>query len=200
MQIRELAVPDAFEVTPALWPDDRGVFLEWFRSEKLEALTGRSFTIKQANTSVSRRGVVRGIHYADVPPGQAKYVTVTHGAGIDYIVDIRVGSPTFGMWDSVVLDGETRRAVFIPEGLGHAFVATTDEATLTYLVSESYNPTAEHDLNVLDPDIGLHFPDGDPVLSEKDIAAPSLAGLLAAGSLPRWDEVREFYRTLGKSD
>lgn len=195
MQIRELAVADAWEITPVPWADDRGVFLESFRYDTLEAATGRRFALQQGNMSVSRKGVVRGIHFADTPPGQAKYVSVAHGAGIDFIVDIRVGSPTFGQWDSVVLDAETRRSVFLSEGLGHAFAALTDDATLTYLVSSTYNPTAEHDLNVLDPQIGLVFPPelGEPVLSPKDLAAPTLADLLAAGALPDFAELKKFY-------
>ena len=195
MQIRELAIADAWEITPVPWPDDRGLFLESFRHDTLEQATGRRFELKQGNTSVSRRGVVRGIHFADTPPGQAKYVSVAHGAGIDFVIDIRVGSPTFGQWDSVLLDSEARRSVFISEGLGHAFVALTDDATLTYLVSSTYNPAAEHDLTPLDPEIGLVFPAelGEPVLSSKDLAAPTLAELLAAGALPDYAELTAFY-------
>lgn len=195
MQIRELAVPDAWEITPVPWKDDRGLFLESFRHDRLAEATGRTFELQQANVSVSRRGVVRGIHFADTPPGQAKYVSVARGAGIDFIVDIRVGSPTFGTWDSVLLDADSRRSVFISEGLGHAFAALTDDATLTYLVSSTYNPAAEHDLNILDPDIGLVFPSelGEPVLSPKDLAAPSLAELLASGGLPDYAELRAYY-------
>ncbi|MFM9876671.1 MAG: dTDP-4-dehydrorhamnose 3,5-epimerase family protein [Rhodoglobus sp.] len=195
MQIRELGVPDAWEITPVLRTDDRGLFLESFRHDLLAEATGRTFPLQQANVSVSRRGVVRGIHFADTPPGQAKYVSVTRGAGIDYIVDIRVGSPTFGQWESVVLDADTRRSVFISEGLGHAFAALTDDATLTYLVSSTYNPALEHDLNILDPDIAIVFPPelGEPVLSPKDLAAPSLAELLASGSLPDFAELRAHY-------
>lgn len=195
MQIRELAIADAWEITPVQWRDERGLFLESFRHDRLEEATGRPFALRQGNTSVSRRGVVRGIHFADTPPGQAKYVSVAHGAGIDFIVDIRVGSPTFGQWDSVLLDAADRRSVLISEGLGHAFAALTDDATLTYLVSSTYNPSAEHDLNVLDPEIGLVFPPelGEPVLSEKDLAAPSLSELLEAGRLPDFAKLKEFY-------
>lgn len=201
MQIRELSVGDAWEFTPVQWKDDRGIFLEYFKADEFEAATGRPFTLRQANTSVSRRGVVRGIHFADVPPGQAKYVTVTRGAGIDFIVDIRVGSPTFGKWESIILDDADRRAVYISEGLGHAFVALTDDATLSYLVSEQYNPAAEHDLHILDPDLALEFPRelGTPVLSPKDEAAPSLAALLAAGALPTWEASRAYYDSLTKA-
>ena len=195
MQIRELAVPDAWEITPVPWKDDRGLFLESFRHDRLAEATGRSFELQQANVSVSRRGVVRGIHFADTPPGQAKYVSVARGAGIDFIVDIRVGSPTFGTWDSVLLDADSRRSVFISEGLGHAFAALTDDATLTYLVSSTYNPAAEHDLNILDPDIAIVFPPelGEPVLSPKDRAAPSLAELLESAALPDFAQLRAHY-------
>jgi dTDP-4-dehydrorhamnose 3,5-epimerase len=177
VQIRELSIPDSYEITPVQWADDRGVFLEWYRFDKLERVVGHPLNLRQANTSVSKRGVVRGIHFADIPPGQAKYVTVTHGAVIDYVIDIRLGSPTFGEWDSVRLDTVDRRALYIGEGLGHAFVALTDDATVTYLVSDVYNVVAEHGINPVDPEIGLVFPDeaGQTLLSPKDLEAPSLA-------------------------
>ena len=126
MEIRELAVAGAFSITPRLHRDDRGTFLESFRQDALAGVLGRDFPVAQANCSVSRRGVVRGVHYADVPPGQAKYVTCTRGAVLDVVVDLRVGSPTFGTWDAVRLDDVDRRAVFVGEGLGHAFCALED--------------------------------------------------------------------------
>jgi dTDP-4-dehydrorhamnose 3,5-epimerase len=129
VQIRELKIPDSYEITPKQFGDDRGVFLEWYRFDKLADVVGHPIDLRQANTSVSKRGVVRGIHFADVPRGQAKYVTATHGAVLDYVIDIRVGSPTFGQWDSVLLDGTDRRAIYLAEGLGHAFVASSVSAT-----------------------------------------------------------------------
>ncbi len=201
MQIRELSIPDAYEITPVQRADDRGVFLEWYRFDRLEEAIGHSLDLRQANTSVSRKGVVRGIHFADVPRGQAKYVTVTHGAVLDYVVDIRVGSPTFGTWESVQLDTVDRRAVYVAEGLGHCFVALTDDATVSYLVSDVYNPVAEHAVNPLDADIALRFPEGagEPLLSPKDTEAPSLAALVEAGTLPQWDAMRQYYASLGES-
>lgn len=195
MQIRELSVPDAYEITPKQFGDDRGVFLEWYRFDELAEATGHTFRLRQANTSVSRRGVVRGIHFADVPPGQAKYVTATFGAVLDFVVDIRVGSPTFGRWDAVRLDAVDRRAVYIAEGLGHAFVALTDDATVSYLVSDTYNPASEHAVDPLDPGIGLEFPLAahELVLSDKDSTAPSLADAAHAGLLPAYDVVRAHY-------
>lgn len=198
MQIRELSVPDSYEITPIVRSDDRGVFLEWYRFDKLSEVTGHPITLRQANTSVSKKGVVRGIHFADVPLGQAKYVTVTHGAVLDYVIDIRVGSPTFGQWDSVLLDDVDRRAIYLSEGLGHAFVALTDGAVVSYLVTDTYNPTAEHGIDPLDPQIGLVFPPeaGEPLLSPKDTDAPTLAEAAEQGLLPQWDAVRAYYETL----
>ena len=199
MQIRELSIPDAYEITPKQLADDRGVFMEWYRFDRLAEVIGHPLDLRQANTSVSKRGVVRGIHFADVPFGQAKYVTATHGAVLDFAIDIRVGSPTFGQWDSVLLDDVDRRAIYLAEGLGHAFVALTDVATVSYLVSDVYNPTAEHGIAPLDPQIALGIPEvaGEPLLSPKDLEAPTLAEAAASGLLPAWDDVRAFYDSLG---
>jgi dTDP-4-dehydrorhamnose 3,5-epimerase len=195
VQIRELAVPDAYEITPVQRADDRGVFLEWYRFDELERVVGHPLDLRQANMSVSKRGVVRGVHFADVPRGQAKYVKAVSGAVLDFVVDIRVGSPTFGQWDSVRLDTETHRAVYISEGLGHCFVALTDDAAVTYLVSDVYTPSAEHGITPLDPDLGLVFPEeaGEALLSPKDLEAPTLAEAAAAGLLPTWSDMRAFH-------
>ena len=198
MQIRELKIPDSYEVTPKQFGDDRGVFLEWYRFDRLAEAVGHSVDLRQANTSVSKRGVVRGIHFADVPRGQAKYVTATHGAVLDYVIDIRVGSPTFGQWDSVLLDGVDRRAIYLAEGLGHAFVALTDDATVSYLVTDTFAAQREHGIDPLDPEIGLVFPPeaGEPLLSPKDTDAPGLSEAAAAGLLPTWDDMRAYYASL----
>ena len=200
MQIRELSIPDSYEVTPVQRGDDRGVFLEWYRHDLLEEAVGHSLDLRQANTSVSKRGVVRGIHFADIPPGQAKYVTATHGAVLDYVVDIRVGSPTFGQWDAVLLDGVDRRAIYLGEGLGHAFVALTDDATVSYLVSDTYKAEREHGIDPTDSAIGLVFPPevAELLLSPKDTDAPSLAEAAAQGLLPSWADARAFYDSLNQ--
>lgn len=198
MLIRELSVSDAYEITPLQHRDDRGVFLEWYRFDRLEEVVGHRLDLRQANASVSRRGSLRGIHFADVPRGQAKYVTATRGAVLDFAIDIRIGSPTFGRWDSVLLDTEDRRAIYLAEGLGHCFVALTDEATVTYLVSDVYNPGAEHGINPLDPEIGLALPPeaGEPLISPKDLAAPGLSEAADLGILPDWENVRDYYAGL----
>jgi dTDP-4-dehydrorhamnose 3,5-epimerase len=203
MTYRELAVPGAWEITPVQHGDPRGVFLEYFQGAPFLAATGHGFDLQQANCSVSAAGVLRGIHFADVPPGQAKYVTCAKGAVLDVAVDLRVGSPTFGAWDTVLLDDVDRRAIYLSEGLGHAFLSLEDDSTVLYLCSTGYSPGREHAVHPLDPDIGIVWPttgrDGSaltPQLSDKDLSAPSVAEALRTGLLPRWDEVEEFLASL----
>lgn len=198
MQIRELAIPDAYEITPVQREDERGVFLEWYRFDRLEETIGHPLALRQANISVSKAGVVRGIHFAEIPDGQAKYVTVTSGAVLDFVVDIRVGSPTFGHWDSVLLDTKDRRAVYVAEGLGHLAFALTDDASFTYLVSDIYRAQREHGIHPLDPEVGLRFPSsaGEPLLSAKDREAPGLMEAQELGLLPTWDAARALYASL----
>jgi len=194
VQIRELKVPDSFEITPKIIGDDRGSFMEWYRFDKLEEFRGHSIDLRQGNMSVSKRGVVRGIHFADVPRGQAKYVMATSGSVIDYIIDVRVGSPTFGQWDSVLLDTVSRKAVYLAEGLGHAFVSLEDGSTVSYLVSDLYRPDREHAVSPLDADVALNLPDGvEPLISQKDADAPTLADARRGGLLPSYEECLAYY-------
>jgi dTDP-4-dehydrorhamnose 3,5-epimerase len=158
VKTRELSVPGAWEITPQVHTDDRGAFFEWFTDAEFTAFTGHRFDLRQANCSVSSTGVLRGLHFAQVPPSQAKYVTCLRGAVFDVVVDIRVGSPTFGQWDAVQLDDRTRRSIYISEGLGHAFLALEDDSTVMYLCSAGYDPAREHTINPLDPAIGIEWP------------------------------------------
>ncbi|MDT4995199.1 MAG: dTDP-4-dehydrorhamnose 3,5-epimerase [Actinoplanes sp.] len=186
MKIRPLTVEGALEVTPVLHSDQRGAFLEWYRFDELAAAVGHPLDLAQANLSVSARDALRGIHFADVPPGQAKYVTCVAGAVLDVVVDLRVGSPSFGRWDSVRLDDEERRAVYLAEGLGHGFCALTEGATVAYLCSSTYRPGHEHGIDPLDPELGIVWPTATPLLSAKDASAESLAETRAAGRLPQY--------------
>jgi dTDP-4-dehydrorhamnose 3,5-epimerase len=196
MKIRPLSIEGAWEITPVQHGDPRGMFMEWYRFDHLAEAVGHPLNLAQANMSVSAAGVVRGVHFADVPPGQAKYVTCVRGAVLDVIVDLRVGSPTFGQWEGVRLDDVDRRAVYISEGLGHGFCALSDDATLSYLCSSAYNPTGEHGIHPLDPDLAIEWPADAPQLSAKDEAAPTLAEARAAGLLPNYDECRAFTASL----
>ncbi|MFE0539140.1 dTDP-4-dehydrorhamnose 3,5-epimerase [Streptomyces nigra] len=192
--MRPLGIDGAWVLEPQLFEDDRGTFHEWYRSGEFREATGHDLALAQANCSVSRRGVLRGLHYADVPPGQAKYVTCVRGAVLDVVADIRVGSPTFGQWEAVRLDDDGRRAVFLAEGLGHGFMALTDDATVVYLCSTGYDPRREHTVDALDPALGITWPDGlTPVLSPKDARAPSLAEAQEAGLLPSYEACRARY-------
>jgi dTDP-4-dehydrorhamnose 3,5-epimerase len=201
--IEETKIRGAFTFTPQQHRDDRGVFLEWFRSDRFVETTGHPFTIAQANCSVSAAGTIRGIHFAQLPPSQAKYVTCPSGAILDVVVDIRLGSPNFGQWDAVVLDDEDRKALYIAEGLGHAFMALADGSVVNYLCSAQYAPGREHGVHPLDPAIGIEWPtrgrDGSaltPSLSPKDEQAPLLADLVDSGLLPEHADVQAYVESL----
>lgn len=203
MTFRPLRVPGSWEITPRQHRDDRGVFLEYFQGDPFAEAVGHRFSLAQANASVSAAGVLRGIHYADVPPSQAKYVTCPRGAVLDVVVDIRVDSPTFGEWDTVLLDDVDRRAIYLSEGLGHAFLALEDDSTVLYMCSAPYSPGREHGIDPLDPDLGIEWPttgrDGRPLvlnLAPKDAAAPSLAQARDEGLLPTYAAVQELLGTL----
>jgi dTDP-4-dehydrorhamnose 3,5-epimerase len=192
-----LDVAGAWVLTPRIHADGRGSFLEWFRESEFHADLGYRMDVAQANCSVSRRGVIRGIHFSDVPPGQAKYVTCAGGAILDVVVDLRVGSPGFGNWQAVRLDDESRRALYISEGLGHAFLALSDQATVLYLCSTPYAPGREHGVHPLDPGIGIAWPaDMEFVLSDKDASAPSLSQAQAAGLLPDYGACQAYIADL----
>jgi dTDP-4-dehydrorhamnose 3,5-epimerase len=198
MEIEPLKVPDAWVCTPIVRGDDRGAFVEWFRGDLLAAATGRRFEIVQANHSVSKRGVVRGVHFASVPPGQAKFVYCPQGAFLDIVVDLRVGSPTFGVLDTVVLDDVDRRSVFLSEGLGHVLCALSDDSSVNYLVSTGYDPGAEHTVSPVDPALSLPLPAdvGEWLMSDKDRAAPTLDEAVERGILPTYSACRARYDAL----
>ena len=193
MKVRELTVPGAWEITPQIHTDSRGLFFEWFTDSAFTEFAGHKFDLQQANCSESSAGVLRGVHFAQLPPSQAKYVTCLRGSVFDVVVDIRVGSPTFGQWDAVVLDTQARRSIYISEGLGHAFLALEDDSTVMYLCSTPYAPGREHTINALDPALGIDWRgERELILSDRDRDAPTLAEVEAAGLLPTWDDTRAF--------
>ncbi|KAB2390055.1 dTDP-4-dehydrorhamnose 3,5-epimerase family protein [Actinomadura montaniterrae] len=196
MEITPLKVPDSFLIEPRQLRDERGCFYESFKHEAL-AEVGHRFTPAQVNHSVSRRGVVRGIHGVLIPPAQAKVVGCPRGAVRDFVVDLRVGSPTFGHYDTSVLDGESGRSVFIAEGLGHGFVALTDDACVSYLCSTAYVPGTQLDINPFDPALALPWDtDGQPIVSPKDASAPTVEEALRDGLLASYEECLALYGQL----
>ncbi|MEV0381956.1 dTDP-4-dehydrorhamnose 3,5-epimerase [Nonomuraea sp. NPDC050643] len=188
-----LSIDGSWHHRPRVHADSRGSLHEAFRA----AGVPHRLDVAQVNCTVSRAGVIRGVHFAAVPPGQAKYIMCVSGAIMDAVVDVRVGSPTFGRWETVTLDDETGGGVLIAEGLGHGFVVLSERATVVYLCSQPYNPGREYGIHPLDPTLAIGWPDGlEPVLSDKDAEAPSLEKALAAGLLPDYRTCEEFYATL----
>jgi dTDP-4-dehydrorhamnose 3,5-epimerase len=197
MQFRSLKVHDAYAYTPRAFPDERGLFVAPLQEEAVLSTAGHPMRVAQTNHSVSKRGTIRGVHFADTPPGQAKYIYCPAGALLDVVVDLRTGSPTYGQWDSVVLDAVDFRAMYVAEGLGHAFMALEDNTAMAYLCSEPYNPSGEHGISPLDPALGLPWPaDITPIVSEKDRNAPTLAEAEAQGLLPSYEDCTAYYEKL----
>ncbi len=199
MQARQLEIPGAIEFTPRSFGDHRGLFVAPFQEVVFAEAAGHGLHVAQTNHSVSARDVIRGVHFADVPPGQAKYVYCPKGALLDVVVDVRTGSPTFGRHETVRLDSTDYRALYLAEGLGHAFVALDDDTVMAYLCSTAYNPAAEHGVDPLDPELALPWDSllgGEPILSAKDRDAPTLSDAAGSGLLPRYDACVAHYDAL----
>jgi dTDP-4-dehydrorhamnose 3,5-epimerase len=188
MIITPLKIEGSWVFTPKKFPDERGSFHEVFKLPLLSEALGFGFEVKQVNQSVSKAGVIRGIHWADVPPGQAKYVFCSKGSIWDVVIDIRVGSPTFGQFDGEVISAENGKCVLIREGLGHVFLSLEDDTVVNYLCNEPFSPKTEHGINPLDSGLAIPFnsmlSEVDFAVSPKDSDAPSLAEALASGLLP----------------
>lgn len=186
MELIPLGIEGAWLAESPVWKDDRGSFREWFKAEDVKSATGRDFGIEQANVSVSSKGTLRGIHYSIAPRGQAKLITCVLGSIQDVIVDIRSDSKTFGQWVDVELRGDSGKAIFISEGLGHGFLALEENTAVAYLVSTPYSPDHEFEINPLDKDIDISWKMESKVLkiSEKDKWAPDLLDLKSINLLP----------------
>ena len=196
MKVTPLKIDGSWIIELKKFEDGRGFFYESFRNEIAKKYFGREFNIKQSNTSVSKKGSVRGIHYALVPPSQAKYVQCQKGSIVDYVIDIRVGSPTFSQFVEVELNSTNPQAIFIEEGLAHAFVALENNTVVTYYVSEKYNPEREKGINPFDKTLNVKWPDLELILSEKDTVAISLDEAKSQGLLPLFNDCKLFIKTL----
>ena len=196
MKVTPLKIDGSWLIELNRFEDNRGFFYESFRDDIAKKYFGREFCIKQSNTSVSKKGSVRGIHYALVPPSQAKYVQCQKGSIVDYIIDVRVGSPTFSQFVEVELSATNPQAIFIEEGLAHAFVAMEDETVVTYFVSENYNPEREKGINPFDSDLNIKWPNINLELSEKDKLAISLKEAQVQNLLPMFDDCKKFIKSL----
>jgi len=186
MPLKPLSIEGLFVLEAPVWPDDRGFFREWFGADLFKE-AGAPYEIKQANFSQSKRNVVRGLHYSLAPEGQAKIVNCVHGSVLDVVVDIREGSPTFGLVETIPLSAESGVVAVLPPGVAHGFSVQSESAGVAYLLSSSFNPTAELGITPLDQEIGIDWAiSGEPILSDKDLSAPTLAERQAAGELPKF--------------
>jgi dTDP-4-dehydrorhamnose 3,5-epimerase len=187
--VRALAVEGAFEFTPRVHHDERGIFTSPLQGEEFVRAVGHSMPVVQTNHNRSARGVLRGVHFTTTPPGQAKYVHCARGRAMDFVVDLRLGSPTFGVWDTVEMDTESFHSVYLPVGVGHAFLALEDDTVMSYLVSSPYRPGLEQSLDPFDPALALPWPEGLALtLSERDAHAVGLAEARELGMLPRYED------------
>jgi dTDP-4-dehydrorhamnose 3,5-epimerase len=196
MKAQPLKISGSWKIEFQKFDDNRGFFYESFKEEDFKKLIGRNLNIKQTNTSSSSKGSVRGIHYALVPPSQAKLVQCQRGSIKDYVIDIRVGSPTFGQFEEIELNENSASAVFIEEGLAHAFVALENQTVVTYFVTEKYNPEREKGINPFDKTLNVKWPDLELILSDKDKQAISLEESKAQGLLPSFDECKKFIKSI----
>jgi dTDP-4-dehydrorhamnose 3,5-epimerase len=174
MKATPLAISDVMLLEPRVFDDSRGAFFESFNARTFAQLIGRAMPFVQDNQSVSRRGVVRGLHYQVAPAPQGKLVRVLHGAIFDVAVDIRRSSPTFGRHIAETLSADNRRQLWIPEGFAHGFVALSDGTEVLYKTTDFYHRDAERSIRWDDPELGIIWPAGvTPILSDKDAAAPA---------------------------
>jgi dTDP-4-dehydrorhamnose 3,5-epimerase len=197
IQVREMDIPDVFLITTERFGDERGLFYESYREDVLSEVLDHPLRIVQANYSVSHRNVLRGIHGAAVPPGQAKIVSCLRGTALDFSIDLRVGSPTFGRYEMVVLDQHSCASVYLGEGMGHAFLALTDDTCMHYQCSTTYVPQDVITVHPLDPEIRLPFrlPEA-AILSPTDTAAPTLAEAAERGLLPSYEDCVTYHAKL----
>ncbi|MGW7071663.1 dTDP-4-dehydrorhamnose 3,5-epimerase family protein [Streptomyces sp. NPDC054855] len=193
MRITELEIPGAFVIAPRHLRDERGSFHEALRTEELEKAAGRPFTPRQINYSVSKRNTLRGIHSVTNPPGQAKFVTSVRGVLRDILVDLRLGSPTYGRHVSNELDADAGTSVFVPEGVGHGFLTLTDDACICYVLSTAHVPGTQVDIDPLDPELALPWGFTEPpLISDKDAKAPTAAQAAAAGLLMPYEPHKSY--------
>lgn len=197
MKITEMTIANAYKVVSTPHHDQRGHFLEAFRATSMSEAIGYPFAIRQGNFSVSRRNTLRGIHGTAVPPGQAKLVTCVRGAVLDVVVDLRVGSPSFGAYEMIHQEEGSGVAVYLADGLGHAFLSLTDDARMSYLCSEPYVPGTMIEVDPLDPGIAISWDLTEPpIMSDKDAAAPGLARAAESGILPTYEQCLRHYESL----
>lgn len=176
MKIIKTKLKDCLIIEPKVFGDERGFFLETFQAERYTELAGINIPFVQDNHSRSSRGVLRGLHFQKSKP-QGKLVRVVRGEVYDIAVDIRRDSPTYGLWEAVILSEENKLQFWIPPGFAHGFLVLSETADFEYKCTDYYDPTDEGSLLWNDPDLDIPWPKDNPKLSEKDANAPRLIDL-----------------------
>ena len=184
--MQKLSIAGAYVATHRVFPDERGLFREWFKAEEIASID-KDFSVQQANYSKSNQWVIRGIHYSLAPQGQAKVVTCANGTIVDVLVDLRIGSPSYMKIEYVELSEDSGNVVYIPSGVGHGFIVESKTAAVAYLTSSGYAPEYEKAICPTDSKLGINWPlpVGElGIISKADTEAPSLAHAKESGALP----------------
>lgn len=180
LNVTKCEIEGVFVLEPKVFGDQRGYFLESYSNRDFKEATGLDIDFVQDNESMSSKGVLRGLHFQKSPHAQAKLVRVVKGAVQDVAVDIRPDSPTFGKYVSVVLSGENKKSLFIPEGFAHGFLVLEDDTIFQYKCSDYYAPSFEGSVKWNDPQIGIEWilPEQGYLISDKDKIAPPFSSLV----------------------
>lgn len=186
MNVIETKLPGVLILEPAVFGDERGFFLETWNAGRYEDI-GISGPFVQDNAAFSRKGTLRGLHFQH-PHSQGKLVQILSGEVMDVAVDIRIGSPTFGQWVSEVLSAENHRQLYVPPGFAHGYCVTSETALFSYKCTDFYNPSTEGGISWNDPDLGIEWPEQEPILSAKDSNCPGLKDI-PEERLPRYGEI-----------
>lgn len=174
MKITETKLKDCYSIDPDIFTDHRGVFFESFHKADLEEAMGTSIHFVQSNVSISKKGVLRGLHFQKGKFAQSKLVQVLKGEVLDVVVDVRRDSLTFGQHIKFKLSSENRKSIYIPRGMAHGFLALSEEVIFEYKCGAYYNRESESGILFNDPDLGIEweFPLNKIILSEKDLKLP----------------------------
>ena len=184
MKLSPFEIDGAWLITEESHIDNRGYFREWYMPNKLKDLPNFCFVPAQGNVSKSKLGVIRGMHYSTSIIGQQKWITCTKGRILDVILDVRLNSPTYGLYNVIELSEVNGISVYIESGIAHGFISLTDDTLVTYLTSTTYSYEDEHTINPFDPDIQIQWPKMDYLLSVRDKTAPTLDSQREKGLLP----------------
>lgn len=187
MTLQELSIEGAYLATHKVFPDERGLFREWFKADEI-ATVDSAFSVQQANYSKSKQWVIRGIHYSLAPGGQSKVVTCASGSIVDVLIDLRLDSPSYLKVEYIELSEDSGSVVYIPSGVGHGFIVESESASVVYLTSSGYSPEFEKAICPTDPDLGIKWP--LPIgeigtISKADTEAPTLLQARESGNLPK---------------